>query len=157
MAELCAMMYGIAFQDYHSSAPGHHATALRMLWVLATWLLIMSFCGNLKSILATANYEERTQTIDEMLEKDLTHYLYRPFHQFLCTPQGRSPRNDRIRLQAEKKESIYDIEYALYSLYRASWSISLKVVIVVVVVVVFFFLVVVVVLNLFLFLLSNYL
>ncbi len=80
------MCYGIIFQEYHQSRmnnKGRLITLVTFMWVAATTFLSMAFTGNLKSSLVRKNYEERTMTLNEIVDKDLTIHMSNTMENYL--------------------------------------------------------------------------
>ncbi len=74
--------YGIWFQEFHEYRPRvietpadglndyfKIGTFIKLLWTLATFLLMASFSGNLKSQLIIQNYGSIIKTLGELLEE----------------------------------------------------------------------------------------
>ncbi len=68
------MAFGNIFQEYHGNRHakiGKISSNLQLIWIIGTMVLTMSFVGNLKAILTKKEFESKTQTIDEIIGKDL--------------------------------------------------------------------------------------
>ncbi len=112
------LTFGILFQEYHlgnkSKLPEARPpfNVLRMVWVVMSMILVMSYVGNLKSSLVSRSYDRPTQTISEIVEKDLTFHAQEALYFFLKTPYGQQTMmNRRLLRQAEKKGSIIPTMY----------------------------------------------
>ncbi len=84
---------------------------LRFLWVVMTMLLVMSYMGNLKSSLVSKSYEKPTKTIEEVIQKDMTHHTFEIFYNYMQSPIGQmTSLSRRLLCQTEKKKSIITFE-----------------------------------------------
>ncbi len=100
------MMFGILFQEYyetkHMKKGKTMLRAHRMVWVVASTLLVMAFIGNLKTSLVVNNYYGQTLTIEEIFEKDLILHSTPTLYDFLRTLSAVSNLNKRLFHQANK-------------------------------------------------------
>ncbi len=105
------MTFGIIFQEYFLGRLNEKTSRfiqLRLTWVVLTMFLTMTFVGNLKSSLVRKNFEKRTMTRDEMIDKDMLIHTSTTSLDWYKTPQAQlDPLNIRLLCQAEKKKSIY--------------------------------------------------
>ncbi len=76
------------------------------MWVTASMFVVMAFSGNLKSSFVRQNYEHRTMTLNEMVDKDMPIYTSTEVAEFFEATQDISPLHGRILCQARKKKSI---------------------------------------------------
>ncbi len=68
----------------------------------------MTFVGNLKSSLVRKNFEKRTMTWEEMIDKDMIIHTSTTSLDFYKSPLAQlDPMNKRFLCQAEKKNSFY--------------------------------------------------
>ncbi len=107
------MTFGIIFQEFGlgdrriTHKPSQYV-ALRMMWVVLSMLLTMTFVGNLKSSLVKKSYEERTMTLEEVIDKDMTLHTSTAVMDYYDQPQAQlNPITIRLKCQTEKKGSIY--------------------------------------------------
>ncbi len=108
------MTYGIVFQEYYQSdsfrGSSRRKRLLRIIWVFATVLLTASYAGNLKSHLIKKTYEQRTQTMNEMIDKDMPVHLSKGFFTYLDSTKHLSKLSTRLTCQASKdKSKLYPI------------------------------------------------
>ncbi len=108
------MTYGIVFQEFYEpdSFKGSNLRKrlLRMIWVFATVLLTASYAGNLKSNLIKKTYEPKTQTMNEMIDKDMPVHLSKGFFNYLDSTKHLSKLSTRLTCQASKdKSKLYPI------------------------------------------------
>ncbi len=105
------MSYGIIFQEYSLSGSKKKTSRfvqLRMAWVILTMFVTMAFVGNLKTSLVKKNFEKRTMTRNEMIDKDMIIHTSTTSLDWYRTPQAQlDPLNIRYLCQAKKKKSIY--------------------------------------------------
>ncbi len=106
------MAYGIMFQEFEEKKfikKNASYIVLRILWVTTTMLISMTFMANLKSSLMKKNFEERTMTKEEMVDKDMTIHVSFMVANYLDGPSGhQANRFDRRKLcQIKKKDSAY--------------------------------------------------
>ncbi len=105
------MAFGIIFQEYFFGKLNVKASRfiqLRLTWVVLTMFLTMTFVGNLKSSLVRKNFEKRTMTRAEMIDKDMIVHTSSTSIDWYKTPQAQLyPLNKRLLCQAQKKNSIY--------------------------------------------------
>ncbi len=71
----------------------------------------MAFTGNLRSSFVKQNYEERTQTLHEMVDKDMNIYTSNELTEYFELTKSFSSLNRRILEQAKKKNSFYVNRY----------------------------------------------
>ncbi len=104
------MVFGILFQEYYerkrTKSDKLVFTTLRMVWVIASTLLVMAFIGNLKSSLVVNNYYDQTNAIQGIFDKDLTLHTSPALFDFLKTMALVSPLDKRLFHQANKDDSI---------------------------------------------------
>ena len=107
---LTMMCLGIALQEYYRQRNFDllsRPSTFRLLWVVCAMLLSMSFAGNLKASLVRREYETPTQTLMEMVDKDMTIHMLRSVHQYINMTRKLSRLHDRVACQAQKRDSIY--------------------------------------------------
>ncbi len=107
------MTFGIIFQecqmgDRKVTYMPRQYVVLRMMWVILSMLLTMTFVGNLKSSLVKKSYEKRTMTLEEVIDKDITVHTSTAAMAYYDQPQAQlNPITKRLKCQAQKKDSIY--------------------------------------------------
>ncbi len=84
---------------------------IRFLWVASSMFIIMGFSGNLKSSFVKQKYEDRTMTLNEMIDKDLTIYTSTEMAEYFEVTKETSPINRRMLCQSKKKNSFYTNRY----------------------------------------------
>ncbi len=102
------MMFGIVFQEYFESKKNKDTylhSANRFLWVTASMLLVMAFCGNLKASLMVNNYYDQTKSVTDLLEKDMTVHATFSFCALLTTTAPLSPLRNALLQQTKKENS----------------------------------------------------
>ncbi len=89
---------------------------LIMTWVIATFFLTMAFSGNLKSSLTRHTYNDPTQTINEIVDKDMIIHTAKVFHDYLLSPSGQSRPEvmRRVLCQAIKKNYFFENGYIYF-------------------------------------------
>ncbi len=105
--------FGAIFQDYDKRVfqdKDRTSTKLYFLWIVATFFLTMGFVGNIKAILVKKEYEPRTSTLYEMVDKDMAVYFPAGFEMIFQMNSRYSELNRRILCQARKTEGIYQVE-----------------------------------------------
>ncbi len=115
------MNFGVIFQESYLGSENIHNRktkmlfhVLRLLWVFMTMIVVMSYVGNIKSSLVIKNYEKPTKTIEEIVDKDLTHHAVESTYYYLKSPIGQlSPVNRRLLCHTEKKNSIIYYQYVM--------------------------------------------
>ncbi len=111
LSHIIEMTYGIVFQEFslgERKGKINIFVLLRMTWVFATMLLTMAFLSNLKSSLVKKNFEKRTETFDEIMEKDmLIHTPQITMNFYKSLGDNIDVISKKVMLQAEKKKSIY--------------------------------------------------
>ncbi len=103
--------YGIIFQEFHHDETNMlslPSKQVKFWWIIATMFLSMAFCGNLKSSFVKSHYGDRTMTLNEMIDKDLTIHTRDSMVGYLESVS--SDLNIRILCQARKKNSIYPVD-----------------------------------------------
>ncbi len=111
------MIYGIMFQEFgykdHYANKSKMSTQFRFLWIAVTSFITMAFVGNLKSTLVRQEFGPRTQTLNEMIDKDMlihvpnVHIMYT---ESLEKHNSNPNLNKRILCQAYKKDGVFPIE-----------------------------------------------
>ncbi len=104
-------MYGIIFQEFYEDGRKKRLTykLVRILWVLTSLFLTMAFLANLKSSLMKKQYEQRTLTLNEMIDKDMRISASPTFTNYLESIAGRAGvLNSRILCQIKKHDSVLD-------------------------------------------------
>ncbi len=81
---------------------GKTSTKLHIMWIIATTFLSMAFVGNLKSALVQKNYDSRTFTVYEMIDKGMHIFVPDTFVMFLENDSSESSINKRILCQIKK-------------------------------------------------------
>ncbi len=70
------MMFGIIFQECYELKKIKMNYLLAnlhgLIWLIMSMLLVMAFNGNLKTSLMVNNYDDQTDTIADIFDKDLT-------------------------------------------------------------------------------------
>ncbi len=104
------MTYGVVFQEYHQS-DSFRGSSLRkqfihILWILATVLLTTSYVGNLKSHLIKKTYQQKTKTLNEMIDKDMPVHINIGFYHYLDSVKHMSKLYTRSICQASRDKSI---------------------------------------------------
>ncbi len=77
----------------------------RLLWVVVSMFLSMAFVGNLKSSLIRHTYMEKTQTLDEMIDKDMFVMISSVFVDYIKFSASGNAFNQRLINHVEKKGS----------------------------------------------------
>ncbi len=106
------MIYGNLFQEYHGVKGINNnllSTTFHFVWILMTAFIVMAFHGNLKSSLVRKNYEDRTMTLNEMIDKDMIVHVSSTLKSFLENSISQSEFNKRMLCQARKKDSVYPL------------------------------------------------
>ncbi len=75
------------------------------MWLIMSMLLVMAFNGNLKTSLMLNNYDDQTNTIAEIFEKDLTLHTDVSFCGLLQSTAHLSPLSQALLLQVNKQDS----------------------------------------------------
>ncbi len=88
----------------------HLSKALQFLWVLATAFISMAFVGNLKSTLVKKSYEPKTQTLNEMIDKDMPVFITIAKAMYLERDYTNSPLNKRLLCQVKKTKEAFTVE-----------------------------------------------
>ncbi len=105
--------YGVLLLEYHQCKVADKnklSARFRLLWIISSMFIVMAFHGNLKSSLVRKNYEERTMTLNEMIDKDMTVHITSTFAEYLGATITQHDFNERLLKQAKKKDSIFPIE-----------------------------------------------
>ncbi len=106
------MTYGVLFQEYHQCKNADQnklSTRFRLMWIISSMFIVMAFLGNLKSSLVRKTFEERTMTLNEMIDKDMTVHITSTFADYLGATITQHDLNARLLKQARKKGSIFPI------------------------------------------------
>ncbi len=108
------MTYGIVFCEYYHHKKMHKSSNkswvfdnTRLLWVVASMFLSMAFVGNLKSSLIRHTYKEKTQTLDEMIDKDMFVIMSKVFVDYIKNSASGNAFNQRLINHVEKKSSTF--------------------------------------------------
>ncbi len=114
-------MFGILFQEYYETKNTKNKkssvfSAHRMVWVVASTLLVMAFIGNLKTSLVVNNYYDQTNEIEEIFDKDLVLHTSQTSYDYLRALADVSNLNRRLFHQANKgKPKSLSNEYVLFT------------------------------------------
>ncbi len=74
-------------------------------------LITMSYSGNLKASFVRKEHERRTETLDEMVDRDLTVHTAQGLYTYFDAKRSLSPLHERLACQIEKKKSVvHDLE-----------------------------------------------
>ncbi len=110
IAKNLQLAYGIMFQEYFSlrylNQPRSYQS-LRMIWVVATVFLSMAFLANLKSSLMKTQFNKRTMTLNEIVDKDMRVISSATFTSFLEDSKTNSLINQRLLCQIKKHNTTY--------------------------------------------------
>ncbi len=111
--KILEMSYGIVFCEYHSHQHRYKSSSktllfhnIRLVWIIASMFLSMAFVGNLKSSLIRRTYTEKTQTLDEMIDKDMFVMINKVLSGFLKNSASTNAFNQRLICQVGKKDSL---------------------------------------------------
>ncbi len=107
------MTFGNIFQEYHQNTLKNRrrtSTKLQFVWVVATSFICMGFVGNLKSILVRKQYEPKTSSFEEIVEKDMRVFIAKDLESVLELNSFNSPIDKRLLCQARKTEGIYTLK-----------------------------------------------
>ncbi len=106
LIQVLGICFGNMFQEYNNRkqmmTKGKKSIKLHFMWIIATTFLSMAFVGNLKSALVQKNYESRTFTVSEMIDKDMNIFVPDTFIMFLENDSSDSSINKRILCQIKK-------------------------------------------------------
>ncbi len=101
----------LLFQEFNTERSSCHksglSTAVRFMWVVTTMFIVMGFSGNLKSSFIRQNYEDRTMTLNGMVDKDMTIHTSTELEEYLELTKSISEINSRLLCQAHKKDSVF--------------------------------------------------
>ncbi len=101
-------MFGIIFQECfepNARKVTYLLNAHRLMWVSMSMLLVMAFCGNLKSSLMVNTFYDQTMSIDDILVKDLTFHTTDSMCAMLQTTAPISPLSNSLLQQTKKEDS----------------------------------------------------
>ncbi len=110
--------FGIIFQEYNygKKSKGKKIFAfLSILWVTSSFFLVMSFGAKLKSFLVMDSYEERTRTVQDMLNKDMPIYVAGSTYTYfksVMLQQGEDTVHAKLARQIEKKDTVVPQVYS---------------------------------------------
>ncbi len=113
------MSVAVLFQEYHTGRYMYEYETkkqwalIRFIWAFASMFVVMAFLGNLEASFVKQNYEERTLTLVEMVDKDMTIYLSTEMAEYFEQTKENSYINRRILEQAKKKKSLFSNRYYL--------------------------------------------
>ncbi len=106
------MTYAIVFCEFYHHSKIHKSSNkswvfdnTRLLWVVVSMFLSMAFVGNLKSSLIRHTYTEKTQTLNEMIDKDMHVIMSRVFMDYVKNSASGNAFNQRLINHVEKKGS----------------------------------------------------
>ncbi len=115
--DVLTLTYGIIFQEYnykeHYANKKNISTQFRFLWITVTTFITMAFIGNLKSTLVRQEFMPRTQTLNEMVDKDMPIHVPNVKSMYMENLEKNhlnSSINKRILCQAYKTDGIYQVE-----------------------------------------------
>ncbi len=75
--------------------------------MISSFVLSAAFMANLKSSLIKKSYEDKTETLDEIVDKDMFVYMDKAAADYLGAQGEEIPVNLRLLCQAQKYNSIY--------------------------------------------------
>ncbi len=111
------MIYGIVFQEFgdkdHYANKNNISTQFRFLWIVVTTFVTMAFVGNLKSTLVRQEFKPTTQTLNEMVDKDMPIHVPNVkamYMENLEKDNSNSSINKRILCQAYKTDGVFPVE-----------------------------------------------
>ena len=106
------MCYGIIFQEYHqlrSGLPRGQAKVLTAMWVALTTVLAMAYVGNLKASLVRKDFETRTASLGDMIDRDMEVHTAAQLYNFFNYTRHQTYLNERLTCQIEKRKSIHQL------------------------------------------------
>ncbi len=106
------LTFGIVFQEYHQvrrSNTRHLSTIVTFVWIAGNTFISMALVGNLKSSLVKSYHEERTKTLNEMVDKDMPIHITTTMEDYLEAGFAVSELNSRLLCQARKTDLIFTI------------------------------------------------
>ncbi len=107
------IIFGAIFQEYDKTLFGARdrtSAKLYFLWTASSFFLVMGYIGNIKAILVKKEYEPRTSTLYEMVDKDMAVHVPTGFEMIFQKNSRYSTLNRRILCQARRTEGIYKVE-----------------------------------------------
>ena len=110
------MCLGVAFQEFGERRTGFAiiskidkaGSLLRASWLVVCTLLTWSYLGNLKASLVRKDYEKATQTLDEVVDRDLRLFMSVTFLNYLNATSQLSQLNSRLACQTMKANELYE-------------------------------------------------
>ncbi len=88
------------------------STYFRFLWIAATTFITMAFVGNLKSTLVRQEFKPKTQTLSEMVDKDMPIHISNLKNMYMLKMEKintNSSINKRILCQAHKTNGVFPV------------------------------------------------
>ncbi len=74
--------------------------------MISSLVLSLAFVANLKSSLINKTYEDKTNSLDEMIDNDMIVHIGRASSDYMATTGEEIPINNRLLCQAKKHDSI---------------------------------------------------
>ncbi len=101
------LTYGVIFQEYYANHKLRGISKIvGILWVISSLIITSAFVANLKSSLINKTYEDKTKTLDEVVDKDMFVHMDKVFYDYLRTQGDVIPINDRLLCQAKKYNTV---------------------------------------------------
>ncbi len=100
--------YGVLFQEFHSNNKLKGISkGVGALWVVSSLIITSAFVANLKSSLINKIYEDKTETLDEIVDKDLLVHMDKVFFDYLRMQGDVIEINERLLCQAKKYDTVF--------------------------------------------------
>ncbi len=97
------LAYGVLFQEYFFNDKLRGITSrVMILWVTSAFVLSSAFMANLKSSLINKTYEDKTNTLNEIVDKDMIVHMSRSAADYMET----NGEDSRLLCQAKKYNSV---------------------------------------------------
>ncbi len=103
-------VYALIFGEYHGKCMKHSRQwqLIRFLWIVTCMFVTMAFMGTLKSTFIRQDFQKRTETLNEMVDKDTKIHVPIASFEYLKRVSMFSVISKRIADQVNKTDGVFD-------------------------------------------------